>query len=100
MQRLPKTISNMEDGSQLVRSSGSIGANYLEASEGISKKDAICHLKIARKEAKESIYWLRLVDTGGHPQLEKERGIYQQEATEILRILSAILHKLEQPSCS
>ena len=36
---LPRTICNLEDGKQLVRSSGSVGANYIEANESLSKKD-------------------------------------------------------------
>ncbi len=39
IQKLPKTISNIEDGKQLVRSSGSVGANYIEANEKLGDKD-------------------------------------------------------------
>jgi four helix bundle protein len=53
---LPKTISNIEDCKQLVRSSGSVGANYIEANEKLGDKDFLYRLKIARKEAKESKY--------------------------------------------
>ena len=53
-----KTIANIEDGKQLVKSSGSVGANYIEANEALSKKDFIMRIKICRKEAKESRYWL------------------------------------------
>ena len=63
--RLSKTLSNKEDGKQLIRSSGSIGANYIEANEALSKKDFAMRIKICRKEAKESRYWLRLIDAGG-----------------------------------
>src|SRR6266540_1174342 len=59
---LPKTISTIEDGKQLVRSSGSVGANYIEANEALSKKDFLMRIKICRKEAKESRYWLRLIE--------------------------------------
>ncbi len=59
---LPKTLSNIEDGKQLIRSSGSVGANYIEANESLSKKDFIMRIKISRKEAKESQYWLKLID--------------------------------------
>ena len=58
---LPKTISNVEDGKQVIRSSGSVGANYREANESLSKKDFLMRVKISRKEAKESAYWLRLI---------------------------------------
>lgn len=59
---LTETIANIEDARQLVRSSGSVGANYIEANESLSKKDFILRIKICRKEAKESRYWLRLVE--------------------------------------
>lgn len=47
---LPVSISNREDGKQVVRSSGSIGANYIEANEALSKKDFQMRIKICRKE--------------------------------------------------
>jgi four helix bundle protein len=59
---IEKTIANIEDSKQVVRSSGSVGANYIEANESLSKKDFIYRIKISRKEAKESIYWLRLIN--------------------------------------
>ncbi|WP_244307403.1 four helix bundle protein [Flavobacterium fluviatile] len=55
-------LSNIEDGKQLIRSSGSIGANYIEANEKLGDKDLIFRLKIARKEAKESKFWLQLLN--------------------------------------
>lgn len=61
VKRLSKTIGNIEDARQLIRSSGSVGANYIEANESFSKKDFILRIKICRKEAKESRYWLRLI---------------------------------------
>ena len=61
VKKLPKSISNMEDGKQLLRSSGSIGANYIEANEKLGDKDFLFRVKIARKEAKESKYWIRLL---------------------------------------
>jgi len=69
---LPKTIANSEDGKQLIRASGSIGANYREANEALSKKDFVIRIKISRKEAKESIYWLRLIDETNNLQNEAE----------------------------
>jgi len=53
---LPKTIANIEDIKQVVRASGSIGSNYIEANEALSKKDFVMRIKICRKEAKESAY--------------------------------------------
>lgn len=93
VKRLPRTIGNIEDVRQLIRSSGSVGANYIEANESLGKKDFLMRLRIARKEAKESRYWLRLLDTGSEAPVEKQRGDLIQEATELLKILSAIINK-------
>lgn len=49
--RLKKTLSNIEIGKQLVKSSGSVGANYIEANESLSKKDFVMRIKICRKES-------------------------------------------------
>jgi four helix bundle protein len=95
IKRLPHTLANEEDGRQLVRSSGSVGANYIEANESLSKKDFLVRIKTARKEAKESRYWLRLVDTGSDKTLEKDCQQLIREATELMNILSAIYRKTE-----
>ena len=66
---------------QLIRASSSIGANYIEANESLSEKNFIMRIKICRKEAKESRYWLRLIDTQENPKLENERNELVQEGT-------------------
>ncbi|MHB9019531.1 MAG: four helix bundle protein [Minisyncoccota bacterium] len=75
---------------QLVRSSTSIGANYAEADEASSKKDFINKICIAKKEAKETKYWLRLV---AHtiPEFNKETRKLWKEAQELNLILAAII---------
>ncbi len=90
---LTKTIANIEDGKQLIKASGSVGANYIEANESLSKKDFRMRIKISRKEAKESRYWLRLVDICGNEELKKERDSLIREATELMNIFGAILQK-------
>jgi four helix bundle protein len=92
---LKRTICNIEDGRQLVKASGSVGANYIEANEALSKKDFRMRIRISRKEAKESRYWLRLVDAYGDNQQDKRRHELVQEATELTSIFGAILHKSE-----
>ena len=91
--QLPKTPRNHEDGKQVIRSSGSIGANYIEANECLGKKDFAMKIRICRKEAKETIYWLRLLDAGGNEQFESTRGVLIQECTELMKIFGAILEK-------
>jgi four helix bundle protein len=93
VKRLPYTLANREDGRQLIRSSGSVGANYIEANEALSRKDFLVRVKISRKEAKESAYWLRLVDVGVNPTVDAERWRLEREAGELMRILSAIINK-------
>src|SRR5438876_7125537 len=86
VKRLPRTICNVEDVKQLVRASGSIGANYIEANESLGKKDFLMHIKISRKESKESRFHARLVDTNGDLDLERERSELIQESTELMNI--------------
>ncbi len=93
VKKLPKTLSNIEDCRQLVKASGSVGANYIEANEALSKKDFRMRIKICRKESKESRYWLRLVDTEGRRELERDRTELITEATELMNIFGAILRK-------
>ena len=93
VKKLNKSIANIEDGKQVVRSSGSVGANYIEANESLSKKDFIMRIKISRKEAKESRYWLRLIDINQNNELESKREVLIDEATELMKIFGAILQK-------
>jgi four helix bundle protein len=95
VKRLPRTICNIEDVKQLVKASGSIGANYIEANEALGKKDFLMRIKISRKEAKESCYWLRLIDTGAAPDVSSERDVLVQESTELMKIFGAILRRSE-----
>jgi four helix bundle protein len=78
---LPKTISNIEDIKQLIRSSGSVAANYIETNESFSKKDFVFRIKICRKEA---------TDINEEKNLEPERLKLVEEASElyILNIVS------------
>ncbi|HAT63702.1 MAG TPA: four helix bundle protein [Flavobacteriaceae bacterium] len=88
---LKPTLANIEDGKQLIRSSGSVGANYIEANEKLGNKDFIFRLKIARKEAKESGYWLRLLKVSNH---ENEEIItLLKESEELRKIISSIINK-------
>jgi four helix bundle protein len=88
---LPRTVANIEDVKQLVRSSGSVAANYIEANESLGGKDKQLHFKICRKESKESALWLRLVHVGNDAALEKQRQSLRQEARELTLIFAAIL---------
>jgi len=93
IKKLKMTIANIEDSKQCVRSTGSVGANYIEANEALSKKDFLMRIKICRKEAKESRCWLRLIDTENDDRIEKERSELIGEATELMNIFGSILRK-------
>ena len=93
MRGLPRTISNIEYGKQLIRSSGSQASNYIEANEALSKKDFAHRIKICRKEAKESCLWIKLCSTGNNQHLLNEQGILIQESMELTKIFASILGK-------
>lgn len=88
--KLPKTIISIEDSKQLVRSSGSIGANYIEANEALSKKDFYMRIKICRKETKETIYWLKLLYLNDQ-ELNETRLTLINEATQLMKIFGSII---------
>ena len=92
---LERTIGNVEDAKQVVRSSGSVAANYIEANEALSKKDFRMRIKIGRKEAKESRLWLRLIDTENRPEARAKQERLCAEAQELMNILGAIFRKSE-----
>jgi four helix bundle protein len=92
---LKRTTANIEDGKQLIRASGSVGANYIEANEALSKKDFLMRIRICRKESKESRYWLRLVDACDDQKQQVRRQELIQEATELMSIFGAIVRKSE-----
>jgi four helix bundle protein len=87
VKQLPNTMGNIEDIKQLVRASGSVGANYIEANESLSKKDFLLRIKICRKEAKESRYWLLLMDTGADSAVVKQRDNLVQEGNGVDKYL-------------
>jgi len=89
---LPKNITNIEYAKQLARSAGSVGANYIEANECLSRKDFVMRIKIAKKEAKESRYWLQLVDVNSS-EGEQERVVLIEEATQLMKIFGAVIER-------
>ncbi|MDP2593030.1 MAG: four helix bundle protein [bacterium] len=91
VKKIPKTTGNLEDGKQLIRSSGSMGANYIEANESLSRKDFLMRIKICRKESKETIYWLKLLDIPEVCVLERNKLV--TEASELMKIFGSIIQK-------
>jgi four helix bundle protein len=93
VKQLPRTVGNIEDGKQLIRSSGSTHANFIEAVEALSKKDFYHRVKVCRKEAKESRSWILLVDIGTNEALAAKQKALSQEATELMKIFGSIVEK-------
>ncbi|MBP9818299.1 four helix bundle protein [Candidatus Shapirobacteria bacterium] len=90
---LTKDVVNFKIIDQIVRSSASIGANYLEANDCLGKKDFLHRLRISRKESKETIYWLELLKEGNESQI-KQLDYLIAECIELRNILSAIITKV------
>ncbi len=86
---LPRNVANLENGRQLMRAAGSVGANYIEANEALGQRDFLMRIRIARKEAKEARYWLELTDCGSG-QTDTQQNLIN-EATELIKILSTVL---------
>lgn len=88
----PMTIVNAEIVKQLTRASTSVGANYIEANEALSKKDFVLRIKICRKEAKEAGYWLKLIEVADTGSRDEREGLLR-ESTELMKIFGSILTK-------
>ena len=83
--RVSRTLAN-----QLLRSGTSVGANIEEAQAGQSKADFTAKMSIARKEARETLYWLRLLKATEIVESDKLNDI-TKEADELVRILTSIV---------
>ena len=93
VRKLPRTLPNIEYGKQLIRSSGSQAANYIEANEVLGKKDSQHRIRICRKETKESCLWLRLSQPENNQDLNKEKEWLLRETQELRNIFTSILNK-------
>lgn len=90
--KLPKTPAGYKIGSQLIGSATSIGANTQEAQDASSKRDFINKMSIALREARETKYWLTLIERSGLLG-ENEVGNELKESDELCAIYSAIVKK-------
>ena len=90
--QLPKNTINFKLIDQLVRSAGSVGANYREANETETKKDFCYRIRICRKESKESIYWLELI-LEANPDFQSKINELIIEAAEFVKIFASIAIK-------
>ena len=88
----PKNTVNFKLIDQLIRSGTSMGANYREANETETKRDFCFRIRICRKEGKETLYWLQLVEEA-NPDFKEKIKVLFQETTELVKIFAAILEK-------
>ena len=87
--KIPKTTINNPLISQLVRAATSIGANYCEADDGVSKKDFRNKIGLCRKESRETKHWLRMIASANEDLKSQARELWQ-EAKELNLIFSRI----------
>jgi len=90
--RIPRAPENDRLISQLVGAGTSVGANYCEANESVSKKDFRCSIGRCKKEIKETKFFLRMV-VASEPRLSEDARKLYREATELQRILAAMYNK-------
>jgi len=98
--KLPRNDITRPVISQLIRAATSVGANYCEADDGESKKDFIHKLSVAKKEARESKYWLRMIAHACNDNeiIKKESRVLWQEAKELNLIFNAIINSTKNNS--
>ena len=95
--KLPRSIATIEYGKQLIRSSASVGANIEEADGTLTKRDFMNKMALSRREARESKYWLNLINKTSltdNQEMKNEMNSLLQEAHELMLILSSIVNKV------
>lgn len=92
--KLPNTLAGKAIGGQIVRSATSIGANYHEAQDAMSKADFLKGITISLKEARETAYWLTLIVESNMAN-NLQIGEIQKECGEIVAILTSSVKKLK-----
>ncbi len=93
--QLPSCPAVFTLGKQIIDSATSIDSNIIQARSGVSKKDFINHMKIARKEAKETKRWIQMIVTSGIATKQKTQ-LLAKEIDEIISILVTIVKNAEK----
>ena len=93
-QKLPKNIINNPLIVQLIKASTSVGANYREACEAESSRDFVHKIKISKKEARESKYWLKLL-LKVNPNFRDKIVPLGKEVEEFVKIFASIVSKFK-----
>ncbi|MDX1907199.1 MAG: four helix bundle protein [Bacteroidia bacterium] len=89
--RLPVTLANVEDLRQLVKASGALGSRYIQANGAATRQDFVHGIRTCGAEARNSWYWLRLVDTQGTPELETQRERLLRVSLDLELVFAKIL---------
>lgn len=89
--RIPNTVSNVEDLREMVKASGQVGAMYVKATLSGSRHAFLEDIRSCGQQAQTTRYWLRLIDTQGHPELENQRSHLIKVAQELVVVFSKIL---------
>ncbi|MCK4234680.1 four helix bundle protein [candidate division WOR-3 bacterium] len=90
--KMPQNTINFKIIGQLIGASGSVGANYREANEALSKKDFAYRMRVTRKECKESSFWLRLLKEANQ-KFTEEIDLFIKESKELRNIFTSIIEK-------
>jgi four helix bundle protein len=90
--QLPQNPITLPLIGQIVRAGTSIGANYCEADNAVSKKEFLLRIETCKKESKETMYWLRMIATAVEKSKQSGRVLWQ-EAKELHLIFAAIWRK-------
>ena len=93
--RLPRTVASVEIGRQVVRSATSVRSNMEEADAAEAKQDFIHKMSVAHKEARETRYWLRVIQAA-LLEADDEVQVLIQESDELVRILYTIIKNARQ----
>ncbi len=94
--KLPRAMIASDDVRQLLRASGSIGSNYIEAHESLNKREFITRMRICLKETKESHFWLNLLDVKKSHRLQQEQMELIEEVVILIKIFSASLRTIRR----
>jgi len=95
--KIPREATNNRLIDQLVGAGTSVGANYCEANESVSKRDFTNSVSRCMKEAKETKFFLRMV-VSSEPDLASEARVLYREVHELLRIFGSMRHKMTRDS--
>jgi four helix bundle protein len=93
VQKLPRTTVNQAIIPQIIDSVTSMGANDQEADGAATRKEFVHRYGIVRKEGKETVFWLRLIEATNQDKFIQRANELQVEGREIVSIVSSIISK-------